>query len=75
MRKFEDAYRDKLDYLRDVLGPDYTSVPKVAGFLHVDVATLRADPSFPVIFAGSRRRVPIDSLARWLTDKEYKHIH
>ena len=66
--RLDETYRAKLDYLRDVLGPDYTSVPKVAGFLHIDVATLRADPTFPVIFAGSRRRVPIDSLARWLTE-------
>ena len=74
MRRFEDAYHDKLAWLEDKLGTGYTTVPMVAQYiLHVDAATLRADPTLPVVFFGSRRRVPIDSLARWLVDKEYKH--
>lgn len=75
MRKFEDEYRDKLEYLQTMLGEGYTTVPVVAQrILHVDPATLRAVPDFPVVYFGSRRRVPLDRLARWLVDKERKEI-
>lgn len=71
MRSFELAYRDKLDYLERTLGTGYTTVPAVAEkILHIDKATLRADPTFPVVFVGSRRKVPIDRLARWLVEKD-----
>ncbi len=75
MRKYDDAYRDKLAWLEEKLGTGYTTVPVVAQYiLHVDAGTLRAIESFPVVFIGSRRKVPIDRLARWLTDLDYQKI-
>ena len=70
----ETAYDAKVAYLKEQLGPEYTTVPKVAGFLHIDRARLMADPTFPAVPFGKRHRVPIDSLARWLLDKEYKAV-
>ena len=72
MRAFADAYQDKLAYLKAELGPDYATVPQVARFLHIDRGRLAATPGFPAVPFGKRSRVPIDSLARWLVDLEYK---
>ena len=70
MRRYTELIETKLSYLHSILGTGYATIPAVAKLLHVDPATLRSDPTLPVIYAGSRRRVPIDSLARWLADKE-----
>ena len=66
----EMLYKQKLDYLKNELGPDCISIPAAARFLHMDEDTLRADPSFPCFFIGTRRRVSIDSFARWLAERE-----
>lgn len=72
MRAFQDAYEAKLAYLKEELGPEYTTVPRVSKILHIDPGRLRADPTFPAVPFGKRSRVPIDSLARWLVDMEFK---
>ena len=70
---YQEVYQRKMAYLKEEIGNGYTTIPVVAKkILHIDEGRLRADPTFPVIFVGKRRRVPIDSLARWLTDKEVK---
>ena len=68
----ELAYRQKLDYLKNELGPDCISIPRAARFIGMDEDRLRADPSFPCFMVNGRRRVSIDSFARWLVDKEAK---
>lgn len=70
--KTELLYKQKLDYLKNELGPDCISIPRAARFIGMDEDTLRSDPTFPTFFVGSRRRVSIDSFARWLTEKEAK---
>lgn len=70
--KPDAIYQRKLDVLRTDLGPSYTTIPVVAKYLHVKEERLRSDPTFPSVPFGSKRKVPIDSLAQWLTDKEVK---
>lgn len=69
---YQTLYTQKLAYLKDELGPDCISVPRAARFIGMDEGTLRNDPTFPVFMVNSRRRVAIDSFARWLCDKELK---
>lgn len=70
--RYEEVYRNKLAYLRDELGPDCISIPRAARFIGIDEEALRRDPTFPSFFVNSRRRVAIDSFARWLAEKEIK---
>ena len=78
MRAYQDAYRDKLRMLYerfDAEKPGKRTVcitaPQAADAIGVAARTLRADPSFPAFFVGKQRKVSLDRLARWLTDKEY----
>lgn len=68
--RLELLYKQKLEYLKNELGPDCISIPRAARFIHMDEDRLRNDPTFPSFRIGSQRRVSIDSFARWLAEKE-----
>lgn len=72
MRQFENSYHDKLKLFRELF-PDRAciTIPQAARAVGMDADSMRADPTLPVFKVGSRRKVEITSLARWLTDKEY----
>ena len=77
MSSYQDQYRDKLNMLYERFDagkpgkkPVCVSVPQVAEAMGVAARTLRNDPSFPAFYVGKQRKVSLDRLARWLTDKE-----
>ena len=65
------SYQSKLSLLT-TLYPNMAcvSIPQAAKAIGVDEDTLRSDPSLKVMIIGTRRKVALDSLAKWMDERE-----
>lgn len=69
---YQSQVSSKLDLLcREYGSAKCISIPEAAAFIGVDPDRLRADPNLRTIKTGRFARVALDTLARWMVDREH----